>query len=231
MELLGAILVSLLLISALGIVIAFSPTLVITELTILTRSKSPVVQSTAFIAGIGLAVSLFSLGALLLINPSNQITLPSTHDIIKSLPIADILAGSMLIFVSTRLLQAKLNETVRKHSFNPNKLLTAKALFWFGFIKMGTSLSSIAAIILAARYIMTSQHAGTLQFASVLWLTAVAVLPFILILLLQQYRPESFTKIQNVSDRALSLNWRRLVAFVFAAAGCYFVLAGTLNLS
>jgi hypothetical protein len=229
MDLLGAILTTVAFISILGIIVAFSPTLVITELTILTRSKNAVLQTIAFIAGIALAVTLFCLVAMVFVEPSKQITLPSTRDVVSSVPILDVLIGIVLLVAAFRVLRPNPKPTAKSLGFKPEKLLSTKTLFWFGFIKMATSLSSIAAILLASRFIMTSVGTGTLQVASVLWLIAVTIFPFVLILLLKQYRPTSFAKIQNASDRAVNLNWRRVIAFVLAVVGCYFVLSGLVH--
>lgn len=230
MHVLSVLLSTLALISIMGIVIAFSPTLVVTELTILTRSKKPVLQSIAFIMGIALAVTLFCLVALVLIDPNKDINVPSTREIIRGIPLTDIVVGIILIVVSRRIARPNSKPKVKEHRFKPEKLLSTRTLFWFGFIKMATSLSSIAAIILAAQFINTSVNGGTLRLASVLWLIAVALFPFVLILLLKQYRPLTFGKIQSASDWAINLNWRRVIAIALLASGGYFIIIGALNL-
>lgn len=230
MQPLQALIVSLAIIAVLGIVIAFSPTLFITELAILTRSKRPVIQSIAFITGISLAVLLFCVVALVLIEPTHQFTVPSTREIIRSVPLADMVAGVLLLVVGTKLLQPAIIETkAPKQQSLGAELFKTKTLFWFGFIKMATSLSSIAAIILATRFIMTSVATGGMRAASVAWLVVVAVFPFVLILLWQQYWPERFAKIQRASDRAIGVNWRRILAIAMVATGGYFIINGLLH--
>ncbi len=231
MQLLQALIVSLATIGVLGIIIAFSPTLFITELAILTRSKRPLIQSIAFITGISLAVLLFCIVALLLFDPAKQLTIPSTREVIHSTPAADMIVGVLLLVFGVKLLRPKVSEDSlsQQHSPKAGTLLSTKALFWFGFIKMATSLSSIAAIILATRFIMTSVATGGMRAASVAWLVVVAVFPFVLILLWQQYWPERFAKVQRVSDRVVGVNWRRVIAITMVGFGGYFIINSLLH--
>lgn len=231
MELLRAVFVSFALISVMGIVIAFSPTLILTELTILTRSKKPVVQTLSLIAGIALAIALFCAAVIIFVGPNSNFTVPSTRQVISSIPIIDIIAGILLVITGLRLPLSGSNNSVKKSRFSPEKLLNTKTLFWFGLVKMATSLSSIAAIFIALRFIMTSVDTGTLQLASILWLILVAILPFAIILSLKQYKPDIFAKIQNASDRAVNINWRRVIAFSLIVAGSYFIFSGLLHVN
>ncbi|MCA9327110.1 hypothetical protein KDA14_01125, partial [Candidatus Saccharibacteria bacterium] len=79
MELFAIVIASLVGLALLGIVIAFSPTLILAEVAILTRGKDPVPRTIALVSGITTAVAVFSVVAFALIDPTKEITLPSTR--------------------------------------------------------------------------------------------------------------------------------------------------------
>lgn len=216
---------TLLLVSILGIIIAFSPTLLITELAVLTRSKRPGLQTLVLITGIASAITLFCLIAVLFVDPSHSIRIPSTREIVRNVPVLDGIVGILLIIISLKLLRPSplavpLSERGKSASIN----MSSKALYLFGFIKTATSLSTIAAILVAARLIKTSLSTSGLQFMAVVWLIAFAILPFVLIIILRNGKPEVFHKLQALSDRAASLNWRKLASIVLLLLGTYFIV-------
>lgn len=225
-----AILVGILIVLALlGIVVAFSPTLIIAEIAILTRAKDPVRRTLALIAGIATAVTIFSLLALLFIEPTRHITLPSTRDVFDLVPIFDIIVGVLLMFVGLKLLRpAHPKPKAAESAFE--RRMSPSALYWFGLIKMGTSLSSITAIIIATRLINTYTRTNPVQAVAALWLVAISMLPFVLLILSKQYRPQLFGRIQDMSDRAVSLNWRRYIAGAIMLLSVWFMVVGLRNL-
>lgn len=230
MEVLSVLIVSFVLIALLGVVVAFSPTLVVTELAVLTRSKQPVLHTVAFIAGIAVAVTIFCLAATLFVDPAKDIDIPNTREVLGRVPLMDIIIGVLLLAAGRHFLKTPSPTVeVEAKKFKPERLLSARTLFWFGFLKMATSLSSIAAILVASRFIKTTLDQGSLQFAAIVWLITISILPFVILVTLQQYRPEIFQRIQAASDRATGLNWRRIIAWTLIVAGAYFLVGGVIN--
>jgi hypothetical protein len=229
MEALTLLIVSVIILAFLGVVIAFSPTLMLTLIAILTRSKKPFLDSLFLIAGIGLSVTIFSIGTMLFVDPAKVIELPSTTDVLGRVPLVDIIAGILLLVVGLRLLRPT-NDKRQNSQKSSEYTMNPKTLFWFGFIKMSTSLSSVAAIIIASRFIKTYYTFNTAQFAAILWLVCISLSPFLLLIAAKKYRPQLFKKIQNASDRVSTLDWRRLLAGVVLIASISFLMIGMKNI-
>lgn len=213
----------------LGIVIAFSPTLILTEIAILTRSKEPFLHTLSLISGIAVSVTLFSLATVLFVDPAKVIELPTTTDMLGTVPLMDIAAGILLATIGLRLLRpAGVQDHAPKQS--SHYTMKPKTLFLFGFIKMSTSLSSVAAIIIASRFIMTYYTFNTAQFAAILWLIGISLLPYILLIAAKLYRPQLFSKIQHASDRVNTLDLRRVLAGALLVASISFLMIGIKNI-
>jgi len=231
MDLIGITLVGLLTLTTLGVIVAFSPILVVTELTVLTRSKQPARHIVAFILGIATAIGLLlfiAITSIFSIDPGYVIVLPSVHEIIRAAPLADLLIGILLLVTGIRMYRTKVS--AKNSAPSSDKSPGTKSLFWFGFLKMVTSLSSITAILLATRLIKTSVPEGTIQWIAVVWLIGISLLPFIVIAVLQNRKPASFAKIQRVSDKATLVNWRSVIALAFCIIGACFAVSGIMNL-
>ena len=146
-------------------------------------------------------------------------SLPTTREIVGTTPLIDILIGTLLLVLGTKLLKPKI---VSKPSrLSSDSFLSPKPLFVFGLLKMGTSLSSIAAILLAGRVIKTYLNNDTQQAVAALYLFIVSILPFIGIAALGKINPRLFNKVQSFFNQVTSLNWRRyfaLGALVFGTA-------------
>ena len=216
---------SIIILALLGIIIAFSPTLIITEVAILTRTKKPLVPTTLLIAGIALSVTVFSLITILFIDPTKEIAIPSTREILQLIPVIDMLIGLLLAIAGIKLLRP-VHEAAEFSERRLEYTMSHKTVFWFGFIKMSTSLSSIAAILFASRYIKTYYSDEPVQIAALLWVIVIAVLPFVLLVAAKLYRPQMFGKIQNASDRVNKLDWRRLIAGAMLLGSISFLLLG-----
>lgn len=211
----------------LGIVIAFSPTLVLTELAVLTQSKTPLKHTVAYIAGISIPVIIFSLISLAVVNPDITIQVPGTKQILRSIPLTDIFVGLIILIYGIKL---KISAPQTKSKFNSLKLLNTKTLFWFGAIKMATSLTSIAAILYAARFLKTNTTESLQQVFGVFWLLCVSIMPFVLIALSKQFSPKSFIKIQAYSDRLTDMNWRLIIALALITGGFILIFTGIYNI-
>lgn len=213
--------------SFLGMVVAFSPTLVITEVTVLLKSKNPFWHTIALISGISLAIVIYSFIATLAIDPSEQITIPFGEDKFDSTPIIDALTGLGLILLGIKFLKEPKKHT-SKSRFKPENLLNTKTLFWFGLLKMFTSISSLVAIILAARLIKTFLHHGTTQFIAVFWLIVVSILPFVLIAAAKAYKPGIFKRIESSFEFLKLKNWRKIICTSAIIVGALFVFSSVI---
>lgn len=229
-ELLIFALISLLLY---GAIVSFSPTLFLTELAILTRSKRPLIHTIAFMAGISIPIILYIALAVVITDAGNNFTIPNTREVIGSLPIVSIIAGILLFSSGLRLKTdrkvANESEEVTKES--PERLFRTKTLFWFGLIKMGTSLSSIAAILLGVSFIKSFVTRGVFQAVALIWFVVISLLPFLSIAGLKRYAPKTFARLQKSSDRITDFNWLKVLRWVLLASGIYLITYGVLGIN
>lgn len=218
--------------AVLGIIIAFSPTLILTEIAVLTRSKKPFIHTVALISGISVPILLFSLAALTFVDPQTSYQLPSTRQVIGGIPLFDVLIGMVLIFTGIHLFKPRPNneKAAKTSKINSEKMFSSKTLFWFGLIKMATSLSSIAAILIGVRYIKSLLGGeAVVQTVALFWMVAVSILPFLLIASMSRYFPKTFSRIKLTSDKVVGYNWRLIACAVMIGAGVIFIAAGIIN--
>lgn len=232
-ELLIFALISLLLY---GVIVSFSPTLFLTELAILTRSKRPLIHTIAFMIGISIPVILYIALAVVITDAGNNFTMPNAREVIGSLPIVSIIAGILLFSSGLRLktdrkVVNESEEATKESPESPEKIFHTKTLFWFGLIKMGTSLSSIAAILLGVSFIKSFVTRGVFQAMALVWFIVISLLPFLGIASLKRYAPKTFARLQKSSDRVTAFNWLKVLRWVLLASGIYLIIYGALGVS
>ncbi|MDQ5944429.1 MAG: hypothetical protein QG658_496 [Patescibacteria group bacterium] len=216
-----------------GIVVSFSPTLFVTEVAILTRSKRPFVHTLAFLAGIAIPLVVYIVLAITITQTNQEFQIPSTREIIGSLPLVSILAGILLIGAGLRLRASQhlAQPSPDKAEEHPEKIFHTKSLFWFGLIKMGTSLSSIAAILLGVSFIQSFVTRGAFQTMALLWFLAISLLPFVGLASLKRYAPKTFSRLQKSSDRVANYDWLKVLRWVFLASGVILIASALMSLS
>jgi hypothetical protein len=114
---------------------------------------------------------------------------------------------------------------------HPEKIFHTKSLFWFGLIKMGTSLSSIAAILLGVSFIQSFVTRGAFQTMALLWFLAISLLPFVGLASLKRYAPKTFSRLQKSSDKVANYDWLKVLRWVFLASGVILIASALMSLS
>jgi hypothetical protein len=209
----------------LGLIVAFSPTIVFTELAVILKSKRPILASIALIAGVGVALISLVIISIIIFNPSQQIDIPSTREVLKLVPLLDIVAGILLIWGSRRY---SVNKQTK--SGTSGNVLGPKSLFWFGLIKMLTSLSTLGAIIIAVRLLETHVASGFWLIIATAWLLIVAMLPFVILVLIKLFKPEKLIKLENASKKMDTINWRQLFSKLMLWLGILLIVYGLFSL-
>lgn len=214
----------------LGIIVAFSPTLILTQVAILTRSKRPILDSAALISGILVPIVIYGALAYLFVDQITTFQLPSPRTTIASLPFIDVLAGVLLLIAGLRLRRPRQAQRAAAEAEQPHKLMSPKALFAFGLIKMATSLSSIAAILIGVQFIESYITGNVWQAMALIGFMVISIFPFLLIASLQAYFPHVFQRVKSSSDRVAQLDWISILSWMLILAGTGFVASGLLNL-
>lgn len=208
----------------LGLIVAFSPTIVFTELAVILKSKRPVLASIALIAGVGVALLSLIVIGLLIFNPGQQVNIPSTREVLRLVPILDIIAGVLLVWGGNKYTNKTKDKSPSKTS------LGIKSLFLFGLIKMATSLSTLGAIIIAVRVLETHIGDSFWLILAVAWLLVVAMLPFVILVLIKLFKPEKLTKLEVASRKIDTINWRQLLSKLMIWTGILLMIYGLYSL-
>jgi len=183
--------------------------------------------------GISIPVILYIALAVVITDAGNNFTMPNAREVIGSLPIVSIIAGILLFSSGLRLKTDRkvVNESEEITKESPEKIFHTKTLFWFGLIKMGTSLSSIAAILLGVSFIKSFVTRGVFQAMALIWFIVISLLPFLGIASLKRYAPKTFARLQKSSDRVTAFNWLKVLRWVLLASGIYLIIYGALGVN
>lgn len=218
----------ILVLTLLGAVVAFSPTLVITEFGVLIKSKKPFIHVVSLILGISVAIFVFSFLAVSFIDSNTTINFPETRKSIKLEALVDIILGVALVIFGIKSLTKSVGPdgVQKKSKFSLDNLMTSKKLFLFGLIKMATSVSSLLAILVAAKFVKTFLPNPPSQIVATIWLVAVSVAPFVLIASLKFVKPRLFLNIQNKFKIAPFVRFKKIIFIACVALGIVFILYG-----
>lgn len=220
------IIVAFLLIIVLGVITAFSPTLFFTELAILTRSKNAFRQTVIFLCGIATPIVLLVILYTLVLSPSESYTLhielPTVKQVVSAVPLLTLLVGLLCIGAGIKLRFFRKRDKAAK----PPRITIMRSglLYWFGCLHMGLSLSTVAGVLVSIHVIKFLLPSATLQTIAFVWLIAMVMLPFVTIMALYFFWPQTFTRIQAASDRLAAFNYYPLASYTFTILGLTLVL-------
>lgn len=224
MDIITAFLITTFSLLILGWVIAFSPTLIMIELAILTQSKNPIYLTALFISGLITPVILFVLFAMFTVGQDPHVNIFGNKHAIELSPLLDLLAGVTLIVVG--IIMYRGDDVRSLDAVETEKLLSGKKLYWFGAVKMATSVSSLAAIIIAANLLKDYTNEVAFQAAGIVWLVIAVCLPFIVIPVIMMYHPKLFKRLQQYSNRVTRFNWSKVIAIGFITVGVGLAVIG-----
>jgi hypothetical protein len=209
----------------LGVLLAFSPTILITELAILTKSKNPAWLSLFLIAGVATPIVVFSLLAFWFIDPNARIYVPETRHILQIFPLLDFIIGTLFIVAGIRIRKSNNPPANVAKPKVPLTIFTPKKIFLFGLVRTITRLSGLAAILLAGQLLKKNSD-GPYAVLGIAWLAAVALSPMVVLLFMQHTHSKSFAKIANYSEQVASIHWRNIISTGLIICGCLFILYG-----
>lgn len=223
----GQLLGDLIIVTLLGLFIAFSPMLIIVNLLIVLRSKKPIVHAVALIAGILTPLLLVAGLGILFINPDSQISLRAISQEIQIPPLIDLMFGlSLLILATKQLAKPSLppNPAAAEQFHIPNDNFWS--LYVFGFMKSLLSATNLFAVLVVAKIIIQSAFNPLFDLALLGWTLAVGMIPFALTLYYHRFRRDYLVTLNKRLNEVLARNVRRLVVVGLYALGSLFSLLG-----
>lgn len=233
MEVLFNLFLIFIVIIAMGLFIAFSPVLFTAELAVITRSEDSQRDVVFLVAGVATPIILITVASFLFLNPSQSYAIQSPFKLssLTLAPLLDLFVG--IIFVVSSRLWLRSSDELKIRALKKNKkgsfiskITSPAALYWFGFIKMIMSITSLATILLAIRLIKSSIDGVILQVIAILVLTITAILPFVTIAALERINPRTFSHVKRASDSMALWDYRRISANIVFVGGCLLIALG-----
>lgn len=214
-----------------GLFVAFSPVLIATELAVISRPQSSLGHVIALVAGIATPIIALVLLAALFLDPYQEVDMKiaQLRLSINVAPLVNMFAGILLIGLGLWLNQRPTDRPKRVKRFSVDKLVTKTSLYWFGLLRMLLSLTSIAVLLVAMRYIKTNITNNVMQMVLSLVLIGIVLLPFVGIILLHVKDPSRFVRIQQATTAMSRINYQKLLANACSVTGVLLILIGAVT--
>jgi len=225
-----SLLINLLLLTLLGLLVAFNPTLIVVDLLLVLRSSRPIFNTAILAAGLISSMALLFAIASLFIDPDSQISLRQLNLGIEIPPLIDILAGSLLLaYALNRSRRTRMSKSTKKgiDIRIPEK---PRQLFMFAFIKASISVSNIFAILILAKLAATNNWNPALGAVAVIWLIVVGVIPLAIVAYYHEFKHQSLMTINQRLNAVLSKDIQSILTYALATIGVIFIVSGAIGL-
>lgn len=218
---------NILLITMLGLLIAFSPMLVLVNVLVVLKSKRPILRTTVLMAGMALPLLIIAGLAAAFLEPDSQVSLRGLSEKISVPPLLDFVLGLWLLSLAAkRWRYTKLHGTHQKTSSlvsrNPPDKLSA--LFMFAFFKSILSVTNIFAILVLAKFMMVHSIPQPFSTLAVAWVIIIGLVPFLVILYYYFFKHDMLEQLDKQVDKILSRNLDAAITIGLLAAGIFFTL-------
>lgn len=230
MDLLHVIL-SVFVLTILGMFIAFSPMLIAVNLLIVVRSKRPILNTLILMAGVVVPLIIVSVLAKSYIHPDTAISISAISRKVSIPPLIDLLFGlSLLAWAITRLRRERPGaQQKQKTALNP-PVDKPVALFWFGFVKSGLSVTNIFAILVVVKLVMINSLSPVAALLALLWTICVGLVPFLSELYLHKFKRDYLAKLNATLDTIMAKNITLWITIALFVASAYFCISALLEL-
>lgn len=218
-----------LILTFLGLMIAFSPILIIVYTVIVLTTKRPILNAIILIAGVAAPLLLIALIANIFIDPNTTINFSDIAEKVSLPAIVDIIFGLALFVVGFRRVRNGRSTEQKEQPFrappdNP------KSLFIFGFFKSLLSVTNIFAILLVVQIIKAHSRQPFVDLLAILWTILIGVVPLLLIIYYRQFRPQSIEKLSDRINGLLRRNLQLILIILIFVGSSYFFVSGLRSL-
>lgn len=221
------LILNILLITMLGLLIAFSPMLVLVNVLVVLRSQRPILRTAVLMAGMVLPLLIIAGLAAVFLEPDSQVSFRGLSDKISVPPLLDLLLGLWLIslalkrwrYTKTHGTHKKTSKLISKNP--PDKL---PSLFMFAFFKSILSVTNIFAILVLAKFMLVHSIPQPFSTLAVLWVILIGLVPFLIILYYYFFKHDMLEQLDKQVDKLLSRNIDVAITLGLLAAGLFFTL-------
>lgn len=221
---------NLLLITFLGLLVAFNPMLIVVDIVLVLKSSRPILNTIILTSGFVTSIVILFTVASLVIDPDSQISLARLKEGLNLPPLIDILAGCLLLFYA--IARSRRPKTNRPSKSSSNFKIPEKPyqLFAFGLVKAALSVTNIFAILVLAKLSATNDWNVAVGLMAIVWLLIVGVIPLAAIAYYRQFRHESLLTIDKRLNAIMSRDIQAMLTYALGVAGVLFIASGLVNL-
>lgn len=209
----------------LGVLVAFNPMLLVTELAIILKSKRTIINATAFALGIISPLIIIAMIGALVFNQDTQFS--AFKHSVSLPPLLNIVIGAILLLIGLRL-RFFPNSTRTKSAPSPD--LSLGSLYLFACFRSALSFTSIVGIITATKIIKDYTDNYFLVLLGLLWTICVGMLPFFGLIGYSLKRPDSVEYLEERINPIVNRSYRPVVIWVCLVLGSCLISIGTLKL-
>jgi hypothetical protein len=230
----GEPILNFLLITFLGLLIAFSPSLIIVNLLLALKSRQPIRDTLILVAGAAIPLIIIGIVGALLLKPDSALHIRDSIPDINVPPLIELLFGISLIgYAGVRYFRPP-NETT-KHPGMANKtkniITNPGSIFSFGLARSALSFTNLLAVLVICKTIVIYHTRPILAFFALSWAIIVGVAPLLAAPFLYKYHPRVLRRTQARIDRILSHDNAPTINIILIIIGLVFLIHGTNHLS
>ncbi|MDN5275839.1 MAG: hypothetical protein JWN33_488 [Candidatus Saccharibacteria bacterium] len=218
------VILTLLAMIGLGIIIAFSPALFAAEIAVLSHLKEGRRQAVVLIIGSITPIMILAGLGVLIISPRTQQAVIASATTQQLFHWFDFALGLVLIIigvVSLYSMRRRLTKKTLKKVSQPFK--NDWFAFSFGFIRMMSNISSLAALLLALRLIKENLDSTILETFALALLLATTIAPYIALIYAKKHKPHRYELFERGSNKLLALDSRFVVSYPSLVIGVLLV--------
>lgn len=207
-----------------GLLIAFNPLLLVSELAIVLRSKQPIFHALVFAVGAITPLVLIGVVGSFMFNEQTQV---QSFDIsIRLSPVLDFLIGTCLALIGIRILMFTRKSAPKKSARTSKKAHSSSviSLFAFAFFRSAMSFTSIIGIVAATKVLKSTTDNYLWILLGLFWAISVGVSPFVGLIGYSVKRPDSVRALEQRIDPFLNKDYRPLLGWISLVVGGYFLL-------
>ncbi len=212
----------------LGLLVAFNPLLLVSELAIILKSKRPLLNAIVLIAGIATPLVLLAIVGGLIFDESTEIRTFNIN--IHLSPLLNIVIGFILVLIGLRLqFFPKPAKTKRLQAHQ----LSLGSLYGFAFFRSALSFSSIIGIITATKIIKDATDNYIVVLLGLFWTISIGMIPFLGMIGFSMKRPDSIKSLESRIDPLMNRSYKPVAIWGCILLGSYLIVIGissTINL-
>ncbi len=226
---LGELIAGFFLLTLLGILIAFNPSLIIVNFLVVLKSKRPLRDALILISGVMIPLLLIAVIASFWLEPDSAFDLRGFSSKLKIPPVIDLIFGlALLIYASSIRFRQRRPATKKSRA---NLISKPASIFGFAFLRSCLSITNLLAALVIAKILVVSDPSPLAFILGIAWAFFIGATPLLAAPYMQKYQPDRVQRARVYIDRIWYGDHSSLISIALAIIGLGFLVHGALNLN